>query len=299
MSSKFPHKRIQQVFSHIPGEKLLAIAEEVQNKIRQGSVVFEEKSPNDWVTQADIAIQHQLLEYFAASELAGTYFIDAEEELTTEQQQKKGAGEKSWTLVIDPLDGTNAFKRGEKYWGVIVGACDNSGVLQESWAITSEGNVYSTANNANGTAFSLSQQLQKKHPLVLDYDDYDTGNKQGVHQALAQKIRCAPEEIVLRDYPSAMWVGWEVYQGNLDGFIWIASEGGKKTYPAYDLAFLATLKKQGRGIVLGKSGRENVLVLVAPNQEQAETLYEVGKAYLPLWYKENLENIGDTLLIKQ
>ena len=67
-------------------------------------------------------------------------------------------------------------------------------------------------------------------------------------------------------YPAAIWAGWELFNGRLDGLVWLPSEAGKKNYPDYDLVFLDALKRQGWKVLLGKLqkvGRVEMLV-VAP-----------------------------------
>ncbi|MCY4488134.1 MAG: inositol monophosphatase [Deltaproteobacteria bacterium] len=80
--------------------------------LRQSSLVVSEKGKQDWVTNADLAVEARLLEA-----IRGAFPCDAilaEETLGTAEE-----GERLW--IIDPIDGTTNFAEGLDLWAISVG----------------------------------------------------------------------------------------------------------------------------------------------------------------------------------
>jgi fructose-1,6-bisphosphatase/inositol monophosphatase family enzyme len=129
---------IDLVFKGIPAQALLARAADARAALTANPELVRLKKGGELVTQADIEIQEQLLCYFAGSALAGTYCVRAEEQLDAGCPAADARAVK-WQLIVDPLDGTGAFCRGEPFWGVMAGLCDRSGALVYSWNLLSSG----------------------------------------------------------------------------------------------------------------------------------------------------------------
>ncbi len=80
--------------------------------LRQSSLVVSEKGRQDWVTNADLAVEARLVE--AIHEAFPGDAILAEETQGTAEE-----GERLW--IIDPIDGTTNFAEGLDLWAISVG----------------------------------------------------------------------------------------------------------------------------------------------------------------------------------
>jgi fructose-1,6-bisphosphatase/inositol monophosphatase family enzyme len=121
----------------------LEIAGRIRAALQTNPKLIQLKDKKEYVTQADIQIQKYLLNYFINSPLAGTYSIKAEEKLSQEEQ-KQNRSNCQFQLIIDPLDGTSAFCKGEETWGSMVGLCDQEGRIIYSWNLISNGEIFSS-----------------------------------------------------------------------------------------------------------------------------------------------------------
>lgn len=271
----FPFLAIPTIFQAIPKKKILQLARQIQTALHQKKIVANKKKNQEWITPADSAIQHLILQYFATSPLAGTYLIHAEEQF----HPVETASTKTWILLVDPLDGTSAFLQGKETWGVMVGACNLAGILQYAWCLVSSGQVFTTTTSSI-IKKSFSQKLKDNKKIMLDVYDYEAGVSEKFGPAFEKVFDITHSQYSQTSYPSALWAGWQLYQEKLDGLLWLPSKQGKKWYPGYDLIFLGTLATQGFSIMLGKKEKFNALIAVAP-QPDVEKLYKLGLTLLP------------------
>ena len=84
----------------------------------QRGVDAEEKSKGDLVSVADLESQALIRDRIAA-EFPADLFIGEEGEGVDEAAAR---GRRRW--YVDPLDGTNNFVKGRRWWGVSIGFCD-------------------------------------------------------------------------------------------------------------------------------------------------------------------------------
>ncbi|EKD78712.1 MAG: hypothetical protein ACD_41C00288G0003 [uncultured bacterium] len=234
------------IFSQLPSQQLLAVAKDIQLRLLQDNRNYD-------VTPADYAVQRIILDYFAQSDLAGTYRISSEEIVDLSQQVD--SDQATWELIIDPLDGTHAFCRQEDTWGVMVGARDLAGKLIYSWNLVSTGDIYSSTTAARRP---LSHRTKLERVDVYDY---------GVNQTQFFSEQTS--------YPAAVWAGWQLYQEQLDGLIWLPSTAGKKIYPDYDLIFLGALEAQGWQVYRKRERGNVVQIAVARTEENIMKLLNI------------------------
>jgi fructose-1,6-bisphosphatase/inositol monophosphatase family enzyme len=264
---------IIQVFLLIPKDEILAIANDIKLRLTSDKTLIEMKAKKEYVTKADIEIQNFLLNYFANSKLAGTYKIKAEEKLSEADKAKSDGKDKSWQLIIDPLDGTSAFCKGVETWGVMVGACDMAGKLLFSWNLVSSGELYMT--NLESTIIGRLS-FKEKVKNQIDVYDYGASASERFAKIFEEKSGLTPNQYEQTSYPAAVWAGWQLYQSKLDGLLWLPSSQCKKNYPDYDLIFLGALKQKGYKIRLGKVGSSVEMAVVAPSWSDLENLWQTG-----------------------
>jgi len=293
-------QEIHKVMQTIPHEKIIHLATNIQKRLMSGEhELKQQKSKNDWVTEADFKIQEIILSHFFQSALQGTYHVITEETLATTSKDSN-AIKKDWTLVIDPLDGTNAFCKGSNEWGVMIGGCDLTGVLRASWCLLSTGELYTSflrKKHSKLVAFDKKRQAGKT--LLLDIYDYDGGLVDKVSQQVCEKFKILPQKLKVTCYPSAIWAGWELYQGKLDGLLWLPSNTGKKWYPDYDLTFLAAVASRGLNCILGKVDSFNALLAIGPTVYDAEKLYSIGFDATPTSIRGTLKKTQFPMQITQ
>lgn len=287
-------QKIKEVFLQIPKDELLFMARQIQLEIIENPNLIKTKDQTQYVTKVDFQIQTLLLKYFANSELKYTYKIKTEEELTR-AEQKQNQGKKMWQLIIDPLDGTSTFCKKEKYWGIMVGACNLEGNLIYSWNMISTGEVYTSEENKKiKDDFNTIKENRK---VVIDVYDYNAGVEKKFTNIFKNRANLNSSEFKQISYPAAIWVGWELYNDRLDGILWLPSKAGKKNYPDYDLIFLGTLKQKGYQIRLGKIGQSIEMIAVAPSKKDIETLWNTGLEIIPSDKKESFKIFNNQLLI--
>ena len=275
---------ILQVFSAIPKEQILGAAAAIQQQLRQNPALVQRKQGDEVVTAADLEIQRILLEHFAGSSLAGTYCIKSEERCA-QAEKEQGKRDKQWQLLIDPLDGTNSFIKGEDSWGTMAGCCDMAGRLVYSWNLLSDGVIYQggslsrLAANAEPVDYTAPSSWEEKYSsgkeVLLDIYDYQSGAKNQVLKYLPAK------RFAIKQYVSAIWAGWAIYSGAIDGLLWLSSEKGKGSYPDYDLIFTAALKAKGWQVALGKREQRVMMLVVAPGEEELKLLWDCGMKIMP------------------
>ncbi len=270
---QFPLNQIVEVFNQIKSRDIILMAKKIQKRlITDKSLIKKDNDKYKIVTQVDIEIQKYLLNYFKKSLLKGTYEIVAEEKFVKQINK-----DTTWKLIIDPLDGTSSFKNQKNTWGVMIGACDISGILQYSYNIISSGKVYKSENNKKFKLKSFEQLKKTGKNITIDIYDYDSGFSNLID-----------DEYKKTSYPAAIWAGWQIYQQKLNGLLWLPSNRGKKYYPDYDLIFLKALEDKGYKILLGKIENNNALIAVAPTKKDVEKLYQIGTNLIPKQLKTKM-----------
>ncbi|NQV12694.1 MAG: hypothetical protein HQ530_00125 [Parcubacteria group bacterium] len=287
--------QIAKVFNKIPTQEILGIAQDVQQKLQQDQSLAQQEKGEDewgWVTKADKDIQELIIKYFAQSALAGSYTVKAEEELTG----KDTPTNPRWQLIIDPLDGTSAFRKGKDTWGVMIGVCNRAGELIVSWNMISTGEVYMSGEKTSSRP-SFADKITTGKPVIIDVYDYKSGAAEKFGNLFEQQTGYKTGQYEQTSYPAAVWAGWELYQGNLDGLLWVPSDKGKKWYPDYDLIFTGALQQQGLQIRLGKIKGNIALVVIAPSQQDVEDLTKVSLEMMTSKQWDALEISDGELLI--
>ena len=284
---------ITEIFNDLPAEKILKLAKDLQAKILNDKSLIEYKGPDDFVTQADREIQEIILDYFEQSALAGLYNIRAEENLLPKHHELNLV-QKEYILIIDPIDGTNSFCRGEQTWGCMVGVFERKKkALIYSWNLISTGEVYSTALAKT----VKTKPLKTKESKTFDVFDYRYGESAKLFPQKLEDLsfkKYKIEQIQVTSHPSSVWAGSELFNGNLNGLLWLSKS---KHYPDYDLIFIGALQEQGWQVMLGKNrGRNNEIqmLVVAENKQELELLKQIG---LELSQKQELVfEVGTNLI---
>lgn len=293
-NTKIPLKEIVEIFNQIKSKDIITIAKNIQQQLKRDKSLILKGKKNEYklVTQADIKIQKLLLDYFNNSSLKDTYQVIAEEAI----QNNNNSRNTSWKLIIDPLDGTSSFKKQNGMWGVMVGACDNKGILRYSWNLISTGEIY-TSGYKRSQKISFKNKVAKEKLITIDVYDYGSSLSNKFKDTFRANFNIENDEIVQTSYPSAIWTGYKLFTNYLDGLLWLPSNKGKKSYPGYDLIFLGALLDKGYSVIIGKTDIENSMIVVAPIVEDAEKLYKVGLDLLPADKKIKMEKFVNTLNI--
>lgn len=293
-NTEIPLRKIIEVFKQINVKDILSIAKDIQKRLLSDKSLILKGSKNEYklVTQADIEIQKLLLDYFYNTSLKGTYKVIAEETI----QNNKNIKNTGWKLIIDPLDGTSSFKKQSGMWGVMVGACDNMGILRYSWNLISTGEIY-TSGYKSSQKISFKNKIAKEKFISIDVYDYDSSSSDRFKDIFKSYFNVGNDQIIQTSYPAAIWAGYKLYTGGLDGLLWLPSNKGKKSYPGYDLIFLGALLNKGYNVIIGKTGLNNSMLVVAPVIKDAEKLYKVGLDLLPAGKKNKMEKFVNTLNI--
>ena len=263
---KITPKLVQLFFNSLPKKKILEYAKNIQTLILSGDdSLISKKNDGTLVTEADTRIEQMIISSFNVSPLRDLCGIGGEENVGN--VSKPG----QWKLLIDPIDGSSSLIKGKETWGVMVGLLDKNGILQYSWNLISTGEVFRTRMTSVPLAkISLSQTEKPR----VDFYDYGSGQDSIFRSALKKTGIQNPE---LTSCPAAVWAGWELYKNKLSALVWVVGENEKKTYPDYDLVFLAPLVEQGYKVRLGKlESGENGIVVVAPTEEDADMLYRIA-----------------------
>jgi fructose-1,6-bisphosphatase/inositol monophosphatase family enzyme len=281
---------IVSVFKNLPASKILTLAKSIQAQIPNDASLVKNKASWDFVTKADTEVQNLVLDYFCDSDLAGTFVINAEENLLP--RHILTPKNPTWQLVLDPIDGTNPFARGESTWGTMVGACDMDGKLIVSWNQLSDGRIFTSYEEVS--EISLREPHGSDGLLSIDFCDYGTDQDEFF---LAEVNRQLPEQkkTATNNYNSAIWAGASLYYGENQALVWIATDGEKKFYPAYDLIYLGALAAQGWCVKIGKIGAENALIIVACTEDLAVKLWNAGLATME---KNLAEQVVEEKVIK-
>ncbi len=256
----------------LPAETWLAHARQVQTALQAGTLTAQHKDATELVTAADTALQQMILQHWAASGAAGQYAIWAEEELGPEWAEQPA--DPDWYLLVDPIDGTSAFARGEDQWGTMVGGLNRDGSWRASWNVTAGGEMYTNWGPAPRPA---ATPLAERETVQLLYCDYGAGGEPAAVAAVRALTQRPVTTVVV---PAAVCEGAALTYGRADALLWVASGEGKRTYPLYDLVYLGALTAQGWVVRLGFAGRDVMLVVVAATVADAEALVKVGRGQL-------------------
>lgn len=285
-------QQLSEIFGAIPIDPILNIAQDIAERMKENPTLVEMKAKKQFVTQADRDIQLFLINFFEQSPLAGTFYIKAEEDLTEAQKAANTPAEKKWQLVIDPLDGTSNFCKGNP-WGVMIALCDESGKIVFSWNLTSDGKVYQTDSTKAVPSVRPSLQEKEQEGKLLRIDVYDYGA--GAAEKFPQQFSSSAN-VEVTSCPAAVLAGRQLYDGELDALLWIPSDQGKGNYPDNDLGFLGALASQGFRIRLGKVGDNVEMVVVAPTDADADRLYETGVKMISPEKAQTLQKINDLII---
>ena len=274
------HQEIVALFEALPCGELLTYAHGVQQRLLAGETLSSKKDtddPDSWVTLADTWIQERIISYFESSNLSGLYLIIAEESLHTEQ----APGNKPYTLIIDPLDGTSPFRKGSSEWGIMVALYAHENSQQYSWNLLSDGSLYTsylpTPANLGLRPDSMVDATPTTTAFNIDHCAYGAEDLDVLESKLAQILKIPPLSVAVYANPTAVVVGYQLLQGKLDALLWVASDKGKRIIPVYDLLFLKALPSN-RFITRLAIGEEGItLVVVARTEEVATALIRTAE----------------------
>lgn len=258
-------------FETLPKEEILTYAKNIQNKIMSGDeTTVQKKNDGTLVTEADTAVERMIVDRFNKSNIAKLCAIRGEEGVANTQSEGK------WTLVIDPIDGSSSLVKGTDTWGVMVGLLDENGLLKYSWNTISTGETFQTNDNNPTTKKNPEMKsLREQKNIRIDFYDYKSGQEALFSKEFEDILKSNFE---LTSCPSAVSAGWQLYSGELSALVWVPGENEKKTYPDYDILFLAPVAEQGFCVRIGKlENSQNAIIIVAPTEEDAEMLYGIAE----------------------
>lgn len=265
--------RIVSAFQTISTTDLLKIAHQVQQRLRSGQLSVQQKVGDELVTDADQLIQQYIVRHFEACLEGVPFSILAEEELVRDKVLSPEG-----ILVIDPLDGTSSFVRGEPTWGLMVGWVSSVGALEISWNLLSSGQIYTSLN-----ASSLTQPKFTGTRCLIDLWDYDSGAREQFSEILSSvnDTTTVLTNVSTTACPAAVWAGWKLLVGELDGLLWLPGTRGKRSYPEYDLIMLGSLVAAGWRVCMGRAKDGTVqVVVVASTAQLGQLLLEVAKVWI-------------------
>ena len=287
MKNKITKELAQVFFDSLPKKEILEYANNIQERIMSGDeTMIRKKNDGTLVTEADTKIEQMIIDCFNKSSLKNLCGIRGEEKVG--DVAKSGL----WTLLIDPIDGSGSLVKGNLTWGIMVGLLDESNILRYAWNLLSTGDIFATGmENTMPAKISLKRTANPK----IDFYDYGSGQEEIFRTALAEM---GIQNSELTSCPAAVWAGWKLYQNELSALVWVVGENEKKTYPDYDLIFLATLIEQEYKVRLGKFGSgENGIIVIAPTDEDADMLYKIGLAIVSRKNTSSIKEIKNELII--
>lgn len=286
---------VLSVFQGIPVSEILEKANSFVSRIQAGDTAVQAKELGEIFTEADICIQDSILDYFSQSTLAGRYTIKAEEVIAP-KYLKSVEGAKPWQLIVDPIDGTNAFCDGLDEWGTCIGLCDQEGILRFSWNMLASGKIFSTTTAIESElGLPWCDRLKSSAELVFDIYDYGAGAADRFPKTFRSISNndISTEAILVESCPSGVVAGSKLYNGEIDGLLWLSSEKGKRNYPDYDLIMVGALYAQGWKVAIGKKGESVELLVIAPSEKDLSLLWNVGLSLLPSLKKESIQQVRE------
>jgi len=251
---------ILDAFNKIDSVKLLKIARTFQLEIDKGNI--KSKGFDGWglVTNADLELQNEIIEYFnSVPILQNTFNIKAEEEITNELYSQNDA---KWVLIIDPLDGTKEFINATEKWGIMIAAGEINGDVFYSMCILADGRVYSS---------EMNQSIYPSVNNTIDIFDYSNNFNEKLGREI---VNTFGENLSISAYPSAIYACSQVMDGICKGLVWLPSKTGKKHYPLYDLIFLPILLQRFHSRIYCSDG-DVVCLILSPTKKQNLLISEI------------------------
>ncbi|NGN69101.1 inositol monophosphatase [Streptomyces sp. A7024] len=140
-----------------------AVAEAVMPRFRQLAAheVVEKAGPHDLVTVADREAE-ELLERSLTALLPGSVLV-GEEGVHAEPGRLADVRGAAPVWIVDPVDGTSSFVRGEPDFGCLV-ALAHRGELLASWTYAPAQVLMATARRGGGARISGAELLRAGHP---------------------------------------------------------------------------------------------------------------------------------------
>jgi fructose-1,6-bisphosphatase/inositol monophosphatase family enzyme len=250
---------------------------EIQGKIVKWEEEVKVKPDGTKETSADKVIEEYMYELFKKCNCpeAGISFFGEERDYENPENS-------SYTVIVDPVDGTSAMAKGKDGWGTMISVCDASGkviyarnmirqnneltghVLFQSWSIP-------VAKKEIAAVCSAGEKLK------IDFYNYSNDKDAAFKSALENVYSLSADTCEITSFPAAIEAGYRLFTGDIQALVRVAGAKKKKTYPDYDLAFLKTLVDQWYHVAIGKSGEENAMIIVAPTKDDVQKLLEIGK----------------------
>jgi hypothetical protein len=165
-----------------------------------------------------------------------------------------------------------------------------------SWDQLSDGRIFTSYDQVLLCEPQGTQTRVKREFLRIDFCDFETDQSEIF---LVNIRRVLPErEIMVTDrYKCAIWAGSSLSYGENQALVWIATDGQKKFYPAYDLIYLGALSAQGWCVKLGKVGTENALIVVAKTEEIAAKLWQASLSTMQKKLAEQVREVAGLQIV--
>lgn len=159
---------IKEIIEEVKKAGMMAL--EAQDKLRFSDRDY--KSDNSVVTQADMEVGDYLCERISAASSAGLY---PQANIISEENEQAFDPDKSYTFVIDPIDGSDVFSQGMTGWCVSVGLLDASltpvaGVVfapRLDLLITADVGEEARLNGETLAPSSISQSISTRSNLMV------------------------------------------------------------------------------------------------------------------------------------
>jgi myo-inositol-1(or 4)-monophosphatase len=201
-------------------EKVIRISKEagdIANKyFKQKSLESHSKGGSDFVTQADLEVD-QFLRDRLGSEFPNTTFLT--EETAPKDYEELRDAESLW--IIDPIDGTTNFSRGDSRFAISIALYDRGSISLGVVHLPARGRTYH-ANTDDTYAYCNEKQLQvsdisdlQQVSLAFDWS-WDLSERDRMYTWLG-KFKSAVRQP--RSLGSASVDVSEVAEGMLDGYI--------------------------------------------------------------------------------
>jgi hypothetical protein len=188
-------------------------------------------------------------------------------------------------------------KKNGAAWSAFLIAKKNE--LEYSWNLVSSGEIFSSFKSQK---IDFKQTNQQK-----SFDIYDYGGNSA--KLFPQKLedlssgKYKKEQIQVTSHPTAVWTGFELFSGRLNGLLWLPFKGepgvekkGKGYYPNYDLIFIGALIEQGWQVLLGKEHELIQVLAVAESKDDLELLKNSALSLMSSERKLNFQS-GTSILI--
>ena len=221
------------------------------------------KAPGDFVTEADLAAEKLLIEKL--SELYPTSIISGEEQLVGSPEKLDELVTAPLGFLIDPIDGTNNFIKGDERFAVMVVALQN-GIAVASWIYIPFINKMAVAQKGSGAYLNGQKITLHSLPEKLD-----------------QIVGAAHINRMQDDLRAKVRVNLKTFIENIPafcaGFDYVSLAQSKKHFSAYNRTLLwdhlpgTLLYEEAGGYVRGLDGKKYTSkndgngLLCAPNED--------------------------------